>query len=41
MEHGDTVDSPRLLGLGGERRGEEHRARTSEEPATVYHWVPP
>jgi hypothetical protein len=27
--------------LGGERRGEEHRARTSEEPATVYHWVPP
>jgi hypothetical protein len=30
-----------LLRLGGERRGEEHRARASEERASVYHWVLP
>jgi hypothetical protein len=27
----------RLLRVGGERRGEEHRTRASEEGATVYH----
>ena len=28
---------PRLLRLGGERRGEEHRSRASKERATVHH----
>jgi hypothetical protein len=28
-----------LLGLGGERRGEEHRTRASNERAAVDHWV--
>ena len=37
----DPVDLPRLLRLGGERRGEEHRTRASEERATVDHWVRP
>jgi len=27
----------RLLRLGGKRRGEEHRTRTSKEHATVHH----
>jgi hypothetical protein len=29
------------LRLGGERRGEEHRTRASEERAPVDHWVHP
>jgi hypothetical protein len=28
-----------LLGLGGERRGEEHRTRASEERAALHHWM--
>jgi hypothetical protein len=32
-------DLVRLLSLGGERRGEEHRTRASKERATVYHWM--
>src|SRR5215470_16011771 len=28
-----------LLCLDGERRGEEHRTRASEERATVHHWI--
>src|SRR6266481_1643303 len=35
----DAPHLPRLLPLGGERRGEENRARASEERATVHHWV--
>jgi len=35
-----SSDLGRLLGLGGERRGEEDRTRASEERATVYRWVP-
>ncbi len=31
---------PRPLPLGGERRGEERRSCTSEERATVDHWMP-
>src|SRR5262245_44609026 len=30
---------PSLLPLGGERRGEEHRTRTSEERATIHYWI--
>ena len=33
-------DLGRLLRLGGERRGQEHRTRASEERATVYQWIP-
>ena len=40
-QEADPVDLPRLLRLGGERRGEEHRTRASEERAAVYHWVRP
>ncbi len=38
-EETDPGDLLRLLGLDGERRGEEHRIRASEERATVDHWV--
>jgi hypothetical protein len=34
-EKADPIDLPRLLCLGGERRGEEYRARASEKRATV------
>src|SRR5215470_15826539 len=33
----DAPDLTRFLGLGGERRGEEHRTCASKEPAAVYH----
>jgi hypothetical protein len=32
-----SSDLGRLLRLGGERRGKEHRTRASKERATVYH----
>jgi len=32
---------PRLLGFGGERRGEEHRTRASKERVAIYEWVLP
>jgi hypothetical protein len=38
-QHADAVHPVRLLGLGGERRCEEHRTRASEERAAVDHWV--
>jgi hypothetical protein len=34
---GTVVDSSHLLPLGGERRGDEHRTRASEERAPIHH----
>src|SRR5262245_56335616 len=39
-ENADAGDLARLLRLGGERRGEEHRTCASEERAAGYHAVP-
>ncbi len=36
----DPPHLPRLLRFGNERRGKEHRARASDERATVHQWVP-
>jgi len=39
-EHTDPPNPSGLLRLGGERRGEEHRTRASEERTAVDHWFP-
>jgi hypothetical protein len=36
-DESDPVHLPRLLRFGGERRGEKHRTRASEERPTVDH----
>jgi hypothetical protein len=36
-QHTHPRNLSRLLGLDGERRGEEHRTRASQERAAVYH----
>src|SRR5262249_23115782 len=35
----DPCDLARLLRVGGERRGEEHRTRASKERAPVHYWI--
>src|SRR5215471_16968612 len=39
VEISDARHLPRLLPLGGERRGQEHRTRASEERAPVHYWI--
>jgi hypothetical protein len=39
VEQTDPVDLPRLLGLGGERRGDENGPGARQERAPVYHWL--
>jgi hypothetical protein len=41
VEDAEAAGWPRLLGIGGKRRGEEDCTRASEERATGYHWDRP